>query len=72
MQVLEPIPVNPGPAKWRALRKNALRMLVARASEMRDYADERSEAWQESERAQEFEERIDLALGACQATEEIP
>jgi hypothetical protein len=39
---------------------------------MRDYADERSEAWQESERAQEFEERIDLALGACQATEEIP
>jgi len=42
-------------------------MLDALAAEMRDYADDRSEAWQESDRAQEFEERIDLVETAVQA-----
>ncbi len=71
-QKLAPIPVNTGPARWRALRKNALFMLEALAAEMRDYIDDRSEAWQESDRAQEFEERIELVETAVQAVDEIP
>jgi hypothetical protein len=71
-QTLGPIPVKPGPARWKALRNNALFMLEALAKEMRDYAEQRSEAWQESDRAQEFDERIDLVEAACQAVLDIP
>lgn len=72
VQTMTPVPAKPGPARWRALKRNALFMLEVLAAEMRDYAEQRSEAWQESDRAQNFEERIDLALAARQATEEIP
>ena len=71
-QTLAPIPDKPGPARWRALRKGALFLLEALAVEMREYAGQRSDAWQESERAQDFEGSIDLVETACQAILDIP
>ncbi len=72
VQILPPIPAKAGPARWRALRHNALILLESLAAEMRDYADQRSDAWQQSERAQDFEERIELVEAACQAINDIP
>jgi len=72
VQTVAPIPAKPGPARWRALRKNALFLLEALAAEMREYAEHRSQACQESQRVQDFEECVDLVETACQAIEDIP
>jgi len=72
VQTQPPIPAKPGPARWRALRKNALFLLEALAAKMREFADQGSEAWQESEKAQDFEERQGLVGTAYQATLDIP
>ena len=69
---LAAIPTMPSLARWSALKCNALKLLEALASEMKDYADGRSEEWQESEKAQTFQEALDLVEAACEAVEEIP
>jgi hypothetical protein len=49
----------PGWSRWNA-SLNAARELVERTvEEMQEYFDERSEEWQESERAEEHQEKID-------------
>lgn len=48
----------PGTPRWNALIESALKALETVRDEMQAYADERTERWKESEKADEFNERI--------------
>lgn len=48
----------PGTARWSALIESARVALDTVRDEMQSYADERTERWQESEKAEQFAERI--------------
>lgn len=64
------IPAMPSTRRWDALVQQACTALQTVQQEMQDYYDERSEAWQETERADELQNRIDQleeAIGAVQA-----
>jgi hypothetical protein len=55
-----PAPANlPGESRWKALCTTALAHLNEARDEMTTYYGQRSQAWQESDRAQAFQERID-------------
>jgi len=59
---LPPLPrlaTMPGHARWNAAIRRSLEMLAMVRDEMADYYEERSEAWQQSERGCEHEERKD-------------
>lgn len=49
----------PGKARWEQAIAQAACLLEMVSSEMQNYFDERSEAWQESERAEEHRQRIE-------------
>jgi hypothetical protein len=57
LPALPAIPSMPGTARWRAVAKMAHDLLDTICDEMQSYADDRSEEWQESERAEEFTDR---------------
>ena len=48
----------PGAARWRAAAKMAYNLIDTICDEMRSYADDRSEQWRDSDRAEEFEEQL--------------
>jgi hypothetical protein len=54
-----PISSMPGHRRWQAALKEAVSLVETVCQEMRDYYDARSEAWQESDRAEEFTERLE-------------
>lgn len=54
-----PAPPVPGYRRWDALLTHAESLLDRIADEMVAYADERSEAWQDSERGAWFSERLE-------------
>ena len=59
LPALPPIPTMPGTARWNAgvlLAEQTLSMVI---DEMRHYFDDRSEEWQESERGDEHQQRIE-------------
>jgi hypothetical protein len=59
---LPPLPLiatMPGAARWTALQETARRALETMRDEMQGYYDERSESWQESDKAEEMQRRID-------------
>jgi hypothetical protein len=60
---LPTIPTMPGSARWRAMLAQAKMLLSEAASEMQNYHDDRSEPWQQSERAQELLDRIEQLEG---------
>jgi hypothetical protein len=65
-----PIPTIPSQARWQALIQLAFETLQTVQKEMENYRDDRSEEWQESEKADLFQERIDRveeAQGTVQA-----
>ena len=53
------IPTMPGERRWAALAAQAQSDLETVQREMQDYYDERSEAWQEGEKGDDFQERLD-------------
>ncbi|MDQ3815389.1 MAG: hypothetical protein M3347_15835 [Armatimonadota bacterium] len=55
---LPALPTVPGQARWSALLQPAQWALAQMSQEMQAYYDERSEAWQESERGECFQERL--------------
>jgi hypothetical protein len=57
LPALPPTPAMPGTARWRAAVRMAQELLTSVCDEMQVYADDRSEEWQESERAEELNER---------------
>ena len=60
---LPPLPVPaqiPGRARWRSAIESACALLEQTTMEMREYYEERSDAWRETTRADDLLERIDL------------
>ena len=49
----------PATKRWITMTDRARAELEARMAEMREYFDERSESWQEDERGEAFQERLD-------------
>jgi hypothetical protein len=56
---LPSLPAVPGTARWRASLSLAHSLVEEICTQMQTYAEERSEAWQESERAQEMLTRLE-------------
>ena len=54
-----PLPTLPGRARWQALLAQARLALETVRDEMHAYYEERSEAWQQGERAATLAEQID-------------
>ena len=61
----------PSRSRWKALQNKARVLLAAVVSEMESYSGDRSDQWQESEKALAFEETLDLVPEALQAIEAI-
>lgn len=68
---LPQIPTIPGTTRWRAMVKSALIQLETASDEMETYVAERSDAWQESDRAGEYRTHIENIEGAIAMIEEI-
>jgi hypothetical protein len=55
-----PAPCNiPAERRWKTALSQALRLLEQTRDEMQAYVDERTEDWQESERGEAMQERIE-------------
>src|SRR5205823_4441249 len=54
-----PLPTLPSSARWQALLTQARLALETARDEMQAYYEDRSEAWQQSERAATLAEQID-------------
>lgn len=59
----------PGHARWNQALAHAQSLMGSVLAEMQSYFDERSEAWQEGERAQELQQRMDAVEESLQALE---
>jgi hypothetical protein len=51
---LPAVPTIPGHARWRAMIGQAYTLLSEATGEMQTYHDDRSEAWQESDKAEQM------------------
>jgi hypothetical protein len=65
------ISTMPGAVRWRQAVAKVLELLLLVEEEMQEYYSDRSEAWHESERAEEFQERIGAIVQARESVEEI-
>ena len=65
------IPTMPSTARWRALANQAQTILSALQAEMEDYRDERSDEWQEGDKADAFQEVIDRVAEALESAQNI-
>jgi hypothetical protein len=61
----------PGWSRWNASFTAAHALIANSLNEMQDYFDARSESWQESERAQEHQERIASVEAVLNALDEL-
>jgi len=61
----------PSPARWKALIQHAQEALRTVKGEMEDYQGERSEIWQDSDKAEEFQDRLDQVEEALSLVEAI-
>jgi len=64
-------PPIPGYRRWEAMRRQALHLLEQVASEMEIYYDERSDAWQNSERAEAFTEVMESVAETAAALRDL-
>jgi len=64
LPALPVLPTIPGVPRWRKAIANAQSLIALVEQEMATYYDERSEEWQESERGEEFQERLDAIRDA--------
>lgn len=72
---LPPVPVLstvPGERRWAALIEQARASLQTVCEEMQAYYDDRSEQWQESERAAAMQERKDAIEGILADLDALP
>jgi len=71
LPALPAVPTIPGTARWRRAIESAVKFLATVEEEMQQYYSDRSEVWQESERAEEFQSRIDTVAEARGVVEEL-
>ena len=67
-----PIPTLPSRARWRALLEQARRSLETACGEMQAYHDDRSEAWQQGDRAAALLEHLDALTQILDDLEALP
>ncbi len=65
------VPTMPSAARWKALISQARAALDTAASEMQAYYDERSETWQESNKAEALQERTDALQGIVDELDQL-
>lgn len=68
---LPAIPALPGTRRWTQALEQARCLVEMVVDEMTAYFDDRSEAWQESDRAAEHQERIDQVQEVLDALSEL-
>jgi hypothetical protein len=71
LPALPVIPTVPGTQRWRLAIAKATELLTMVAQEMEDYFNDRSEEWQESERGDNFQERLDALCEARDTVAEL-
>ena len=59
LPALPTVPTLPGAKRWQAMQEQARALLQTMAEEMQTYFEERSEKWQEGEKGEAMQERID-------------
>ena len=59
LPALPSVPTLPGDKRWKAMQEQARALLQTMAEEMQAYYDERSEQWQESDKGDAMQERLD-------------
>ena len=67
-----PIPTLPSRARWLALQAQARTALEAACDEMRAYHDDRSDAWQQGDRAAALLEHLDALAQLLDDLEALP
>jgi hypothetical protein len=67
-----PLPTLPSRARWQALLAQARLALETVRDEMQAYYEERSEAWQQGERAATLAEQIDQLEAVLRELEALP
>lgn len=60
LPALPTIATLPGQARWTTALSSAQALVAQVSTEMHGYYDERTETWQESERGEAFQERLDM------------
>jgi hypothetical protein len=71
---LPPLPAIsriPARARWRAALKQVRLIAQTVAREMTDYYDQRSEAWKDTEQAEQLQEQIDALIELVDKIEEL-
>ena len=68
---LPAISTMPGWPRWTASLSTARELIERTVEEMQEYFDERSEEWQEGEKAPVFQERIDEVQAMLDAMSEL-
>jgi len=66
-----PLPSQPGRRRWASLCGQALSLVEQMAQEMEVYYDQRSEAWQDSERGEAFTEVMESLTQIAEALSEV-
>ena len=61
----------PGWPRWNATFRMAHALLDGAVTEMQDYFDDRSDAWQESERGEDHQERTESAEAVRDALDDL-
>lgn len=61
----------PANKRWAAMLDQAKAILMTRRDEMQEYFDDRSGDWQEGDRGQAFQERLDAIDAATDAVDEL-
>ena len=61
----------PGTVRWRQSLRTAQGLLEMVEGEMQEYYDSRSENWQEGDKGQEFQERLDALTDACEKFDDL-
>lgn len=59
LPALPAVPTLPGDKRWSAMQEQARALLQTMQEEMQAYYDERSEQWQESDKGEAMQERLD-------------
>ena len=67
LPTLPAISTIPGWSRWNAAINAAHKLISSTISEMQDYFDDRSETWQESDRADEHQEKINALQAVLDA-----
>ena len=68
---LPAIPTMPGNARWRAMIQQAHTLLLTAAEEIQSYHDDRSEPWQEGQKAEDLLAKLEHIQESMAPLQEI-